>query len=342
MKPLEVYNQLLNQFGPQHWWPRHKGRKRSGFDPRFEIIVGAVLTQNTAWTNVEKAVECLYEKNFLDAESVVQTPIRKLENCIRSSGYYRQKAKKLKIIAKFFLEHKKTPSREELLSLWGVGQETADSILLYAFNQPIFVVDAYTRRLLMAHGKKKLAKADYDKIRELFESNLPRDYRIYNEFHALIVKWGKEKSMKEIWLKPQETENLLGSEAPHHRLSLEIDGKEVGQAELIYFSQPIRFYFVDTVWVRPDQRSRRLGSRAVEAINKFLDKKGVPGILFNLIDKDSPSFGVYERHGWKKTGEQDVLIYSRKNLSEDTLKKMTQKFTSWSLRGSTKKKAQAA
>jgi GNAT superfamily N-acetyltransferase len=148
--------------------------------------------------------------------------------------------------------------------------------------------------------------------------------------------------MKETWFKPPETENIPNSEVLHHRLSLEIDGEEVGQAELIYFSQPIRFYFVDTVWIRPDQRSKRLGSRAIEAINKFLDKKGVPGILFNLIDKDSPSFGVYERHDWKKTGEQDVLIYSKKNLSEDTLKKMTQKFTSWSLRGSTKKKAQAA
>jgi endonuclease-3 related protein len=195
MKPLEVYNQLQNQFGLQHWWPRHKGRKRLGFDPRFEIIVGAVLTQNTAWTNVEKAVECLYEKNLLDAKSIAQVPIRKLESCIRSSGYYRQKAKKLKIIAKFFLEHKKTPNREVLLSLWGVGRETADSILLYAFNQPIFVVDAYTRRLLAAHGKKKLAEADYDKIREFFENNLPRKYRVYNEFHALIVRLGKKKEL---------------------------------------------------------------------------------------------------------------------------------------------------
>ena len=144
MLPLEIYKQLLVEFGPQHWWPKHCDKKRPGFDPRFEIIVGAVLTQNTSWKNVEKAIECLFEKNLLDAESISKTPLRRLESCIHSSGYYRQKAKKLKIVARFFLEHKKRPNREDLLSLWGVGKETADSILLYAFNHPIFVVDVYT------------------------------------------------------------------------------------------------------------------------------------------------------------------------------------------------------
>lgn len=191
MDVFGIYQELFDQFGPQYWWPKHKGNKRPGFNPRFEIIAGAVLTQNTAWKNVEKAIECLYENGLLDAEAVVRAPIRKLESCIRSSGYYRQKAKKLKITANFFLEHKKKPNREELLSLWGIGRETADSILLYAFNQPIFVVDAYTRRLLVANGQKKLSTADYDKIREYFETNLPRDYKLYNEFHALIVRWGK-------------------------------------------------------------------------------------------------------------------------------------------------------
>lgn len=201
-----VYKKLFDEFGPQYWWPKHKGKKRPGFDPRFEIIVGAILTQNTAWKNVEKAIECLYEKNLLDAESISAAPIKKLETCIRSSGYYRQKAKKLKIVSRFFLKQNTAgtrgerhsplrpmpPSRNELLALWGIGRETADSILLYAFNQPIFVVDAYTRRLLKANRQNKLAEADYDKIRTFFESQLPSDYRLFNEYHALIVKWGKE------------------------------------------------------------------------------------------------------------------------------------------------------
>lgn len=201
-----VYKKLFDEFGSQHWWPKHKGKKRPGFDPRFEIIVGAVLTQNTAWKNVEKAIECLYEKELLDAVSVAGVSIKKLESCIRSSGYYQQKAKKLKIMAKFLLSRKSAyrgrsgsicgnspivPTREELLSLWGIGKETADSILLYAFNHPIFVVDTYTRRLLAAHGQKKLAGADYDKIKEFFETRLPRDYKLFNEYHALIVRWGK-------------------------------------------------------------------------------------------------------------------------------------------------------
>jgi len=213
MNVLKIFEELHKKHGSQHWWPKHKGKKRPGFDPRFEIIVGAILTQNTAWKNVEKAIGCLYEKNLLDAESIARAPIRQLEACIRSSGYYRQKVKKLKIVAKFFLpfmvrsfhkwqtqnknsttqplRHSITPTREEFLSLWGIGRETADSILLYAFNHPIFVVDAYTRRFLAAHGQKKLSLADYDKIRVFFEDRLPRDAKLFQEYHALIVVWGK-------------------------------------------------------------------------------------------------------------------------------------------------------
>lgn len=205
MNVAAVYKKLFVEYGPQHWWPKHKEKKRPGFDPCFEIIVGAILTQNTTWKNVEKAIECLYEKNLLDAISVARAPIGQLEMCVRSSGYYKQKAKKLKIVAKFLLEKLALkcrsgskcrkilfiPTREQLLALWGIGLETADSILLYAFNEPIFVVDTYTRRFLAAHGQKKLAKADYDKIRMFFESQLPRNAKLFNEFHALIVKWGK-------------------------------------------------------------------------------------------------------------------------------------------------------
>jgi endonuclease-3 related protein len=200
MNVLAVYNELLAKYGPQGWWPHHGGRKRPGFDYKFEIIVGAVLTQNTAWTNVEKAIECLFKKNLLDAQSIAAVSIKRLETCIKSSGYYRQKAKKLKIVAKFFLENKKsfTPSlhhlttlRLKLLDLWGIGRETADSILLYAFNQPVFVIDAYTRRLLKSRGHKKLFMADYDELRQYFERRLPQDAKLFNEYHALIVKWGK-------------------------------------------------------------------------------------------------------------------------------------------------------
>lgn len=213
MDVFSIYQELYKKYGPQYWWPRHRGKKRPGFDPRFEIIIGAILTQNTAWKNVEKAIECLFEKNLLDAEAVATVPIRRLEACIRSSGYYRQKTKKLKIIARFFLEQKKlfanrrrsafvcgrdVPTHGQLLSLWGIGRETADSILLYAFNKPIFVVDAYTRRLLVAYRQKNLAEADYEKIKMFFEKQLPSDYKLFNEFHALIVRWGKEVGSKKI------------------------------------------------------------------------------------------------------------------------------------------------
>jgi len=205
MNPLDIYEKLYKEFGPQHWWPKHKGKKRPGFDPCFEVIVGAILTQNTAWKNVEKAVDCLYENDLLDTESVARVSVKKLETCIRSSGYYRQKAKKLKIVAEFFVDKTVTvqsdrsatlhgyskPSRDGLLSLWGIGRETADSILLYAFNQPIFVVDAYTRRLLAANGQKKLSEADYDRIRKFFEDRLPTDAKLFKEYHALIVMWSK-------------------------------------------------------------------------------------------------------------------------------------------------------
>ncbi|MFH1088812.1 MAG: hypothetical protein V1716_00090 [Candidatus Uhrbacteria bacterium] len=233
MNVVTVYENLYKEFGPQHWWPKHKGKKRPGFDPCFEVIVGAILTQNTAWKNVEKVVECLYENGLLDVESMVKVSLKKLEVCIRSSGYYRQKAKKLKVVAKFFtgktvavvsdrshfaglrgtqsatnhrrpktnsttpsLHHSITSTREQLLSLWGIGRETADSILLYAFHQPIFVVDTYTRRFLAANGQKKLSEADYDKIRKFFEDHLPANAKLFKEYHALIVAWGKQNIIR--------------------------------------------------------------------------------------------------------------------------------------------------
>lgn len=183
-----MYENLYDRFGPQHWWPKHEGSARPGFDPRFEVMVGAILTQNTAWTNVEKAIANLYAADCLDAKAIASVDGSRLKDMIRPAGYFNQKAKKLKILASADVVE---PTRRSLLSMWGIGRETADSILLYAFNEPIFVVDAYTRRLLALLGRHDLAEADYDVIRNFFELNLPRDTNLYNEFHALIVAWAK-------------------------------------------------------------------------------------------------------------------------------------------------------
>jgi endonuclease-3 related protein len=167
------YRALLDAWGPQHWWPAQTP---------FEVIVGAFLTQNTAWTNVERAVANLRAANLLSLDGIRQVPLPDLERLIRSSGYFRQKARRLKAFVAF-LDQQYAGSldklfarptnqlREELLALNGVGPETADSILLYAGNHPSFVVDAYTRRILERHHILP-AKADYEQIRQLFERAL--------------------------------------------------------------------------------------------------------------------------------------------------------------------------
>ncbi len=170
---LRYYRELFREWGPQHWWPA---------DTRFEVIVGAYLTQNTAWTNVELALANLRQAGSLSLEGIRKVPLRKLERLIRPSGYFRQKASRLKTFVAFLDENYAgsldklfaQPSeklREELLGLNGIGPETADSILLYAGNHPVFVVDAYTRRILERH-KILRAKADYEEIRQLFQRAL--------------------------------------------------------------------------------------------------------------------------------------------------------------------------
>lgn len=183
---------MLQAHGPQFWWP---GRTR------FEIIVGAILTQNTSWINVERAIANLRREKLLSPTAIEQVSVDHLATLIRSSGYFRQKTKKLKIFVEFLrtcyqgslnkLFATPTPSlRAQLLAIHGIGPETADSILLYAGNHPVFVVDAYTRRILerhhLAHGKEP-----YEEIRETFEFNLPPDAKLFNEYHALIVHTGK-------------------------------------------------------------------------------------------------------------------------------------------------------
>ena len=173
---LAFYRALFRVWGPQHWWPA---------ETRFEVIVGAYLTQNTAWTNVELALANLRQADVLSVEGIRKASLRRLERLIRPSGYFHQKAARLKIFVRFldknhegsldhFFAQPTDQLREELLSLNGVGPETADSILLYAGNHPVFVVDAYTRRILDRHGILP-EKTDYEEIRELFQRALAPD-----------------------------------------------------------------------------------------------------------------------------------------------------------------------
>jgi endonuclease-3 related protein len=191
--PLDEYfNSLFTAFGPQHWWP--------GRTP-FEVIVGAILTQNTSWTNVESAIENLRSERLLSPAAIKAVQPRRLQKLVRPSGYFRQKARKLKAFSKFLLSEyggslKKMfaePTivlREKLLGVWGIGPETADSILLYAGEHAVFVVDAYAKRMLARHGWTG-EKARYDDVRWMFERTFPGDARRFNEFHALIVHAGK-------------------------------------------------------------------------------------------------------------------------------------------------------
>ncbi|MBN1392098.1 MAG: endonuclease III domain-containing protein [Sedimentisphaerales bacterium] len=189
----EIYQLLFERFGPQHWWP--------GETP-FEIITGAILTQNTSWANVEKAIANLNSANLLTAEKLYHLDTSQLAELIRPAGYYNIKASRLKSFLTWLfqnydgrlenLEQLDTEQfRAELLAVKGVGRETADSILLYAFDRPVFVVDAYTARVAVRHGLIE-PEADYEQLRDLFQSNLPQDVQLFNEFHALLVRLGKD------------------------------------------------------------------------------------------------------------------------------------------------------
>jgi endonuclease-3 related protein len=188
----EIFVKLFGFFGPQHWWPA---------DGPFEVAIGAILTQNTNWQNVEKAISNLKNQGSLNAEAIHSTPLQTLARLIRPAGYYNVKARRLKAFVQFLIEefHGKIeemasediPSlRKKLLQVYGIGPETADSILLYALNKPVFVVDAYTKRILSRHGLIN-KKASYEEIQSLFHQALEPDPFIYNEYHALIVKLGK-------------------------------------------------------------------------------------------------------------------------------------------------------
>ncbi len=213
MSLIEIYRILMKNFGEQNWWPIVEGEKclyKKEFmerertdDEIFEIMVGAILTQNTNWTNVVSAIINLKENNVFSIDKIVKIEDKELSNLIKPTGYYNQKAKKLKILTNFLKEKsinelRKLSTyelRQSLLSLWGIGYETADSIVLYGFNRPVFVVDAYTKRIFLRLGKIN-ENFEYEDIRNFFEENLPKDSFIYKEYHALIVELGKNLCKK--------------------------------------------------------------------------------------------------------------------------------------------------
>ncbi|MBW2981277.1 hypothetical protein KY343_00210 [Candidatus Woesearchaeota archaeon] len=195
----KIYSILYKTFGPQGWWPmtpknqlhpKHNGVKPKNDRQRFEIIIGAILTQNTSWKNVEKAIFNLNKSKLIEIDKIKKINLKKLASLIKPSGYYNQKAEKLKIAAEFFSKNK-SPERQELLAVKGIGPETADSILLYAFQKPFFVIDAYTKRIFSRIG---ICKPDikYEELQDKFQENLNKNIRVFNEYHALIVELGKQ------------------------------------------------------------------------------------------------------------------------------------------------------
>jgi endonuclease III related protein len=187
-----IYETLNAHFGDLHWWPG---------DSPFEVIVGAILTQNTAWRNVERAIFKLKSERLLSPEAILKIDDRILADLIRPAGYYNVKTQRLKSFIKFLYDEYNGDLcnmfaedlwhlREKLLKVKGIGEETADSILLYAGNKPVFIIDAYTRRILQRHDIIQ-RDATYKDIQSLFMTNLPQNASLYNQYHALLVNTGK-------------------------------------------------------------------------------------------------------------------------------------------------------
>lgn len=192
------YRRMSAHYGPTHWWPG---------ETAFEIAIGAILTQNTAWTNVEKAIVNLKQEGLLEPRAMAECSIEQLEMALRPSGYFRQKARRVRL----FCEHLNTryggsmrrmarrpldELRPELLSLNGIGPETADDILLYACDKPVFVVDAYTRRIFSRHALVP-PEMGYEALRAFFEQHLEDDLHLFKEYHGLIVWTGKDFCRKQ-------------------------------------------------------------------------------------------------------------------------------------------------
>lgn len=194
---MDLYGALRQAFGHRQWWPG---------ETAFEVMVGAILTQNTNWANVEKAIAALKHAGALEPTALAQMDVERLQGLIRPAGYFRQKAARLRRLAAWVVEEGILPEaggdpagpgsvptarlREKLSALHGVGPETADSILLYAFGRPAFVVDAYTKRIAARHRLVDW-ECDYFELKELFEGNLPQDVELYKDYHAQLVELGK-------------------------------------------------------------------------------------------------------------------------------------------------------
>ena len=186
-----LYQRLFEAYGPQHWWPA---------ETPFEVMVGAVLTQNTTWTNVEKAIRALREADLLQLDAIAGAGAEQIAILIRPSGYFNVKSRRLQALCRWLQSHggiaalsreATLPLRDSLLAVHGIGPETADAILLYACERPVFVIDAYTRRLLRKLGLAE-GDEDYTSLQRMFETALPPDLALYNEYHALIVRHAKE------------------------------------------------------------------------------------------------------------------------------------------------------
>lgn len=194
---LDVYRRLLDCYGPQHWWPA---------DSPFEVMIGAILTQSAAWGNVEKAINNLKARDALSIDALRRLPTEELARLVYPSGYYNAKAAKIKALVQWLVERYEGDLdklfaldvpvlRRELLSVTGVGEETADSIILYAAGKPVFVIDAYTRRILRRLGLAPPTDT-YAAFQTLFMQHLPHDETLFNEYHALLVRHGKDACKK--------------------------------------------------------------------------------------------------------------------------------------------------
>ena len=214
-QPTDIYSRLMVAFGPQGWWPA---------DTPFEVIVGAVLTQNTNWRNVEKAIANLKSAGVLTPSTLWQLSATELAELIRPSGYFRIKAQRLRNVVEYLMQRHSGSTdtmfsmdsnqlRRELLAINGIGPETADSILLYAGNQPHFVVDTYTQRVVQRHGWVAQG-ATYEATQRFFTAKLDTDVSCFNEFHALIVKLAKVHCRKAPLCQGCPLESVLPPEGP--------------------------------------------------------------------------------------------------------------------------------
>ena len=190
---IDIFNNLYSVYGPQDWWPG---------ESQFEVIVGAVLTQNTAWHNVSLAIDNLKNNDLMELKPLIEAKPEHVKPLINPVGFFNVKYRRLMNLLEYLNKYSDdfdrfrrltiTDLRNEFLEINGIGPETADSILLYAFDRPIFVIDAYTRRLFSRLGYNWMEKANYEEIQKFLMAQLPSDYKLYNEFHALIVVHCKE------------------------------------------------------------------------------------------------------------------------------------------------------